>query len=112
MGISEIVKKVVYDHQHRIYLSPEWFFSNYLHASTGVQGLEHEVGEIGYERLKYPKASEAVEAALEAHLEGQSMAKSSGRLVETVVATDVRIEHALEYGQNDNKKDANLKQLH
>lgn len=54
-----------------------------------MQGLEHEVGEIGYERLKYPPA---LEAALEAHLEG------SGRLVETVVATDVRIELALEYG--------------
>ena len=62
-----------------------------------MQGLEHEVGEIGYERLKYPTALEAVEAALEAHLEGWSMAKS-GRLVETVVATDVRIELVLEYG--------------
>ena len=59
-----------------------------------MQGLEHEVGEIGYERLKYPPA---LEAALEAHLEGWSMAKS-GRLVETVVATDVRIELVLEYG--------------
>ena len=62
-----------------------------------MQGLEHEVGEIGYERLKYPTALEAVEAALEALLEGWSMAKS-GRLVETVVATDVRIELVLEYG--------------
>ena len=72
-----------------------------------MQGLEHEVGEIGYERLKYPTALEAVEAALEAHLEGWSMAKSSGRLVETVVATDVRIELALEYGWNNNKENTN-----